>query len=67
MAVRMPRFAAFLQVAEEASETQWRTIITALGQGGAAKELDTTYKEDCENNAEELPNATSAEGGAEEG
>ena len=35
--------AAFLKKAKEASENQWKRIITGMGQGGAAPEIDTTY------------------------
>lgn len=59
--------AAFLQKADEASETQWRRIITGLRQAEAAPDMDTTYRGDCENDAEEFPNVTSGEGGAEGG
>ena len=36
--------AAFLKKAEEAFENQWKRIITGMGQGGAAPEIDTTFK-----------------------
>ena len=36
--------AAFLKKSEDAFEKHWRRIITGMGQGGAAPEIDTAYK-----------------------
>ena len=40
--------AGFLQKAEVASEATWKIIISGMAQGGAAPEVDTTYKNENE-------------------